>query len=193
MTSSVRFLILPLVFAFIAISCEKDALYDLSDDTYQLRNSDSTVVNFPRDFKGSISVVTFVYTNCPDMCTVITANMKNIHRELQDTSGINFIEISFDPERDIPSVLKEYKELYQLDDQFSLLTGNPSAVDTLLSRLDIKAEKTYPDSLDKSSNKYTMTHSNTIYLMDESGYIRFKYPASRVQSAHVIEDLQKLR
>lgn len=193
MTSSARFLILTLFFGFILISCEKDALYNLSDDTYQLRDTDSTLVNFPNDFAGNISVITFIFTNCPDVCPIITANMTNIQDELQDTSGINFIEISFDPERDTPSVLKEYKNLYRLNSQFTLLTGHPAIVDNLLSNLDIVAEKTIIDSLGHDSTNYTMRHSNTIYLMDKEGYIRAEYPAHRVPPKNVIEDIQTLR
>lgn len=170
-----------------------DALYDLSGDTYQLRNTDSTLVDFPGDFKGNITLITFIYTNCPDVCPVITANMTNIQRELDDTTGINFIEISFDPERDTPSTLKEYKNLYKLNDQFTLLTSYPRNSDTLLNKLDIVAEKTIIDSLGHDSTNYAMRHSNTLYLMDRDGYIRAEYPAHRVTPEHVKDDINYLR
>lgn len=182
-----------LISGFLITCSGSQAKYNLSNEPYSLLNSDSTAVNFPGDYRGNISVITFIYTHCPDMCTVITANMKNIQNELQNTSGINFIEISFDPERDKPSVLKDYKKLYELDQQFSMLTGKPPVIDSLLSRLDIKAKKTYPDSLDKSSKNYFMKHSNTIYLMDKNGKIRAEYPASVVPPENVIEDIQEMR
>lgn len=193
MTSSARLLILISIFAFILISCEKDALYNLSDKSYELRDSDSTLVHFPDDFTGDISVITFVFTNCPDVCPAITANMTNIQDELDDTSGVNFIEISFDPERDTPSVLHDYKNQYELNDQFTLLTGSPADIDTLLSDLDIVAEKITADSLGYDSSNYAMRHSNIIYLMDEEGYIRSEYPAHRVLPEHVAEDIQNMR
>lgn len=186
------FLLSVLLVTFI-VSCEPDALYDLSDDTYPLRDTDSTLVNFPGDYKGDISVISFIFTNCPDVCPVITANMTNIQKELQDSSGVNFIEITFDPERDTPSVLREYKELYGLNEQFSLLTARPETLNRLLDRLEIVAEKTFPDSVNHDSSNYSMRHSNTIYLMDESGYIRAEYPAHRVLPEHVTEDIQILR
>lgn len=170
-----------------------EAMYDLSDDSFSLLDSDSTAVDFPTNFKGDISVVSFIYTNCPDVCPLITANMTNIQRDLQDTTGINFIEISFDPERDIPSVLSDYKKLYQLNDQFTFLTGDTTTINSLLDKLEIVAEKTITDSLDQNSGNYAMMHSNTIYLMDNQGRIRAEYMASAVPPEHVIEDINTLR
>lgn len=166
-----------------------EPLYDLSKDTYQLRNSDSTLVNFPGDYKGEISVVSFIYTHCPDVCPVITANLTNIQKKLTDTTDLQFIEISFDPQRDTPSVLANYKDLYKLNDQFTLLTGET----TLLDKLEIKAKKTYADSVNQDSSKYLMKHSNKIYLMDKEGKIRYEYPASVVPLKNVIEDIKKMR
>ncbi|HEX6982487.1 MAG TPA: SCO family protein [Balneolaceae bacterium] len=194
MISTIRSFFICLLFSGVLISCNSpDALYDLSDESYSLLNTDSTTVIFPDDFKGEIAVISFVYTHCPDVCTIITANMKNIQSKLQDTSGVQFVEISFDPERDTPSVLKEYKELYRLNDQFTFLTGDTATVHSLLNKLNIVARKTRIDSLQQDSSEYFMKHSNTIYLMDESGRIRAEYPASFVPPKNVIEDLKKLR
>lgn len=193
MSSTLKSLVTTLLIIATITACGPDALYDLSSDTYQLRNADSTQVNFPADFKGNISVISFIYTECPDVCPVITANMTNIQRELDDTTGINFIEISFDPQRDSPSVLKKYKDLYNLNDQFTLLTSHPNDSDALLDKLDIVAEKAIIDSLGHDSTNYAMRHSNTLYLMDRDGYIRAEYPAHRVTPEHVKDDINYLR
>lgn len=194
MTPTIRALFLCLLISGVSISCNNaNVINDLSDKSYRLLKADSTTVHFPGDYEGEIAVISFIYTHCPDVCTIITANMKNIQRALQDTSGIQFIEITFDPERDTPSVLKKYKELYELNNQFTLLTGDTTTVNSSLKELDILARKTRIDSLQTDSNDYFMKHSNTIYLMDESGRIRAEYPASVVPPEHIIEDLQKLR
>lgn len=184
-----------LIFCITLISCNSglEVKDDLSNQSFSLLNQDSAAVAFPDDFEDNISVITFIYTHCPDVCPVITANMTNIQKDLQDTSNIQFIEISFDPERDRPSVLKEYKDLYKLNDQFSLLTGDPATIDSLLGRLEIVAEKTQIDSLQQDSSQYFMKHSNKIYLMDGHSRIRAEYPASVVPPKNVIEDIRKLR
>lgn len=196
MTSASRSLLLTLVTALslFLTSCDSpNVIYDLSDSSYLLRNTDSARVNFPTDFSGDITVITFIYTHCPDVCPVITANMNNIQKQLEDTSGINFVEISFDPRRDTPSVLKKYKELYGLNNQFTMLTGQSSVIQNLLEDVNIVGEKVYPDSTAGDSSDYTMRHSNYIYLMDGQNRIRAKYPASVVPPENVIEDIQTLR
>ena len=179
----------------IIVSCQSgpEPLYDISDQSYQLVNTDSTAVEFPGDYNGEMAVVSFIFTHCPDVCPVITANMKNIQSKLQDTSGVQFIEISFDPERDTPSVLKDYKNLYKLDNQFTMLTGDTTTVNSLLEKLEIIAVKTEPDSTAQNTGSYNMRHSNTIYLMDTNGKIRAEYPASQVPPEHVVEDINYLR
>lgn len=187
-----RLLILALFLATAACT-DSDALIDISSESYALLDTDSTSVDFPSDYKGNISLISFMFTNCPDVCPTITANMGNIQRELEDTSSIRFIEITFDPERDTPSVLKDYKETYRLNDQFSLLTSDPKTMRDLLTRLEIFAEKDYVDTIDQDSSDYFMRHSNTLYLMDEQGRIRAEYPAHVVPPGNVIEDIEYLR
>lgn len=179
--------------SIVLTSCGPETIVDLGNKSFTLLNSDSTEVQFPDDYKGKTTVISFIYTHCPDVCPAITANMKNIQAELEDTTDIRFVELTFDPERDTPSALAKYKKLYDLNEQFSLLTGSSSEVDSLLNRLNIVAEKTQIDSLQKDSSDYFMNHSNTIYLMDKQGRIRTEYPANVVPPEHVSEDLQKIR
>ncbi|MCW9707093.1 SCO family protein [Fodinibius salsisoli] len=187
------FMLLAGLFCLATACSNPDVIPNFEDTNFSLVNEDGSAVNFPEDFKGQTSVITFIFTHCPDVCPVITANMKNIQSQLADTTGIQFIEISFDPERDTPSVLAKYKKLYKLNEQFSLLTGQPAEVDSLLSKLEITAIKTRVDSLHRDSSEYAMKHSNTIYIMDEEGRIRKEYPANVVPPENVIEDLQKIR
>lgn len=194
MASTLRAFLLSVLFLGLFISCNKpEVIIDLERDSYELLNTDSATVQFPDDFGDNITVISFIYTHCPDVCPVITANMKNIQNQLQDTSGIKFVEITFDPERDTPSVLRNYKKNYQLNNQFSVLTGKPVIIDSLMNRLQIVAQKTRIDSVHQNENEYFMRHSNTIYVMDKYGRIRADFMASRVPPEHVVEIIQKLR
>jgi len=180
-----------LLFSITACESKPDIIKDISSESYPLIDADSSTVTFPDDFEGSITAVTFIYTHCPDICPIITSNMKKIQAELSDTSNIHFVEITFDPQRDTPSVLADYRELYHLNDQFSLLTGEQANINSLLSSLDIKYKKIMNNSADTSS--YEMMHSNTAYLIDKEGRIRFEYRANTMQPAEVARDIQKLR
>lgn len=175
-------------------SCDRpEVIHDLSGSSYQLLNEDSVSVEYPADFRGDIQIVSFMFTHCPDICPAITANMRNIQDNLQDTANIRLLEITFDPERDTPSILKKYKDTFGLDEQFTLLTGDTTTINAVLGEFDIFAEKVQPDSLNNDPDRYNMKHSNRILVVDKQGRVRFEYPGSYVRPEHVIEDIQKLR
>ena len=193
-TSTLRTFILTLLTCGLLIACNNpETIINMSDTSYSLLNTDSTAVSFPDDYKDNITVISFIYTHCPDVCPVITANMKNIQSQLEDTTGVQFVEISFDPERDTPSVLANYKSNFKLNEQFTLLTGTQANVDSLLGKMNILAEKSRIDSVQQDSNQYFMKHSNTIYVMDKQGRIKFEYMGSAVPPEYVAEDINKLR
>ncbi|MGK7371764.1 MAG: SCO family protein, partial [Candidatus Halalkalibacterium sp. M3_1C_030] len=119
---------------------QPEVINDLSDDSFTMVNQDSTTVQFPQDFNGDILVVGFIYTHCPDVCPVITAKLSNINNQLENNDGVHFAEISFDPARDTPSVLKKYMQSFNLDpEKFTMLTGDSVTVDSALNKMDILA------------------------------------------------------
>lgn len=202
---SARFLLkrslILLLLAVLFLSCSDnrpEVIHDLSKASFEVVNQDSTRLNFPQDFKGSFSVVGFIYTNCPDVCPIITANLKNISRQAPESSEIQFIGITFDPERDSPSVLKNYMQRFDLNTtQFTMLTAETVTMDSLLASMDIKAEKlpTSEMSGQKHANHtgYMMNHTNRILVMDPDGKVRFEYPGSVVPPDMVLEDIGTLQ
>lgn len=58
-------------------------------------------------FDGRITVVDFIFTNCPFVCPPMGANMARAQRALEGT-GVRFVSISVDPERDTPEALRAY-------------------------------------------------------------------------------------
>lgn len=168
-------------------------IHDLSDASFPMVDQDSTAVQFPQDFNGSSLVVGFIYTHCPDVCPIITANMINISKKLPNGSDTRFVVITFDPERDTPGVLKKYAQSFKLEDHnFTLLTGKPAVVDSLLTNLDFKAEVAGSGKSSSEKGSYLMKHTNRILVMDEQGRVRMEYPGSVVPPELVVEDLQLL-
>lgn len=171
-----------------------EVINDLSDDSFALVNQDSTSIAFPKDFRGDILVVGFIYTHCPDVCPIITAKLSNINRELENSEGVHFAEISFDPARDTPSVLKKYMQSFNLDPQkFTMLTGDSVTVDSALNKMDILAKISYVKNSEEGQQSYLMNHTNRILVMDQQGRVRFEYPGSVVPEKNVIEDINRLR
>lgn len=191
--STARHLSLFLSLLFLLSACQSgpEVVHDLSDQSFEVVDQDSVSVTFPGDFKGDFLVVGFIYTHCPDICPVISAKLGNVNNKISDVPDVHFLEISFDPRRDKPSVLKKYMQDFNLDEQrFTMLTGDSTTVDSLLSSMDIIAELAEGESLDEN---YMMNHTNRILIMDKEGRVRFEYPGSAVPEDHIIEDIEKLR
>lgn len=190
-------IIVPVAFGILLLTAacnSPEVINDLSGDSFAMVNQDSTSVAFPKDFRGDILVVGFIYTHCPDVCPIITAKLSNINRELESGEGVRFAGISFDPARDTPSVLKKYMQSFNLDpEKFTMLTGDSVTVDSVLNKMDIQARISYVKSNEEGQQSYLMNHTNRILVMDQRGRVRFEYPGSVVPEKHVIEDINRLR
>lgn len=82
--------------------------------------------------RGKVIVADFFFTHCPSICPTLTRNMKKLQDALKlkdefkvaDTSFVQFISFSVDPERDSAAALKKYADKYGVNpDLWWLLTG----------------------------------------------------------------------
>ena len=71
------------------------------------------------DLKGKVWVADFIFTNCPDFCPALTANMVRLQRELAADGllgeDVMLVSFSVDPIADTPEVLYRYTEAYGAD------------------------------------------------------------------------------
>lgn len=181
--------------ALLFNSCSKlEVVNPMEGASFTLLDQDSTLVTFPDDFEGEIVVAGFIYTNCPDICPAITANMSNVHRQLETPDDVRFVGITFDPVRDTPSVLADYMKQFKLDDErFTFLTGDTAAVDSLLNTMNIYAEVSYTKTTEDGRELYFMQHTNRISLLDREGRIRAEYSGSYSRPEQIVNDINSLR
>jgi len=192
-------LALAMACAVLLVGCGES--YDsLSDEAYPLTNYDGTAVTFPAAYEGEVVLVGYVYTQCPDICSVITANMRNVYDALDgDTEGVQFVTITFDPARDTPAQLAAYAETFSLQErQWDLLTGNPATIHALMQRMGVRRalagedaaafDGTFPEDED-----YIIDHTDRMTLIDGEGRIRDYYMGSRMPAEMVVEDINHLR
>lgn len=102
----------------------------------ELRNQDDELVTIG-DLRGKPALLTFIYTRCPmpEMCPATTLRFKEVQQALteEERERVRLLAVSFDP-FDTPDVLAEYAELWEMDDSFwSMLTGEPDAVQRIAS------------------------------------------------------------
>ena len=122
------------------------------------------------DIKGRPVLVFFGYTHCPDICPTTLFDVSEIMHALgKDADRTGALFISVDPERDTPTVMKDY--LASFDPHLRGATGDRSAVDAAE-----KAYRVYAKKVPTTNGDYSMDHTALVYLMDKQG--RFVAPFS---------------
>jgi len=177
------------------IGCQQpNVVDDLSDTSYQLVDTDSTAVAFPQDVAGDIVVLGYIYTNCPDVCPMTTANMKQAHQQLGAPDDVQFVTVTFDPLRDTPSVMQRYSETWEAaDSDWMFLTGDTSTVHRMMRRIGIRHQITDTTTTEDGEQIFFISHSDLVTLIDEDGRIRQHYSGSRTPPEILVEDVNKLR
>ena len=165
----------------------------IADESYELVNQEGNEIQFPDAYAGNVMLVGYVYTHCPDICPMITYNMRDIQLELQDEHEFMLVSLSFDPERDTPEILMEYAENYKLNQEnWQLLTGSTKEVDAALETLEIKTLKSPTTFKEDGSQQYFIDHTDRVTLIDGNGDVRNTYVGSKMNQEQIISDIHKL-
>jgi protein SCO1/2 len=177
------------------IGCQQpNVIDDLSDTSYQLLNTDSSAVAFPRDVEGDIIVLGYIYTHCPDVCPMTTANMKQVREQLGAPDDVQFVTVTFDPLRDTPSVMQRYSETWDAaDTDWLFLTGDTTTVNAMMRRVGVRHQVTDTTTTSDGEQIFFISHSDLVTLIDEDGRIRQHYSGSRTPPNILVEDINKLR
>ena len=163
--------------------------------SFKLINQDSSNVTFPDDFSNKVIVMGFIYTNCPDICPLTVHNMQLVQEKLmkEGRDDVDFVALSFDPDRDRPYVLKQYADVRGINfSNFEFLTGNETEIDSLLKIMNVFA---FHDDTTKGPNGkdfYYITHTDRITLIDRDGKIREEYRGSHVNIDKLLEAIKSL-
>ncbi|GGC78347.1 hypothetical protein GCM10007216_06110 [Thalassobacillus devorans] len=117
------------------------------------------------EFEGKYVFITFFYTMCGTVCPELEKNMKEVYEMLPDDGledDIQFLSISFDPERDTPEVLDTYREWLESDGETWRMARIPDQqeLDELLDRFGVTV---IPDEYGN------FAHNSAFYLVDPEG------------------------
>ena len=172
-----------------------EVIEELKNSDYQLLDSDSNNVIFPKYLEGKIAIAGYIFTNCPDICPLTTNNMRLIQERLisDNINDVQFVSISFDPEADKPSVLKKFAEIRDLDlTNWKFLTGSKSTIDNLMSKVGVLAIVGDSTVFDNGETIYYYIHTDRIQLIDEEGRIRKNYLGSGINIDEIVQDVKNL-
>jgi protein SCO1/2 len=109
---------------------------------------------------GQVVALTFLYTNCPDVCPLTATRFRSAQTELQgDADRVRFIAVSVDPDRDTPQAVQAFSSAHGLASNWFYLVGGRAQLAPVWAAYGIGVQ---PGSA-------TVTHNDAVYLIDKSG------------------------
>jgi protein SCO1 len=137
--------------------------------------------------KGKVKLVTFFYTNCPDVCPSTMSDLKTLQEKLKKAdmfaSHVELISISIDPEVDDEQTIKLYAKAFQAD---------PAGWKWLRDSLDntrAVADK-FQMNYKKGEDGF-FAHNTTMYLVDQKNQIRAVYEMANTSKNIDVETILK--
>jgi len=122
------------------------------------------------DFRGKVVVVTFGYTQCPDVCPTTLSDLSSAVKKLgPDGSRVQVLFVTVDPKRDRPELLKQYVPAFNPD--FLGLYGDEAATKKATGEFKVYAQ----ERAGKTPETYTVDHTAQTFAFDREGRLRLVY------------------
>lgn len=119
------------------------------------------------DFRGKVVVVTFGYTNCPDVCPMTLTILAEATRALgDDARRVQVVFITVDPERDSAERLGRYAPAFH--PSFLGLRGDAAATARAAESFDVEYRK-QPGRIPEA---YSVDHTAASFIVDPDGQLR---------------------
>ena len=152
-----------------------------------LRDQNNRVVT-DQDFAGKYMLVYFGYTYCPDICPT-SLQIIGHAMDLLGKEGdvIQPVFITVDPERDTPSVLRDYVAAFH--PRLIGLTGSKAAIQSVAKKYRVRFAKVAEKGA--INDDYLIDHTAAVFLMGPDGrYItRFTHNTTAKQMAKKLREL----
>ncbi|MBW7858215.1 MAG: SCO family protein [Leptonema sp. (in: Bacteria)] len=118
---------------------------------------------------GTVRLVFFGYTYCPDYCPATMAKLRKVIPDLKipEAEKPEVLFISVDPERDTPEKLAGYLKGYSIN--AIGLTGSTQA-------LEVAAKEFHTFfQIEKKGDQIIVDHTTFLYLIDPEGRMRYMF------------------
>ncbi|MCG8316295.1 MAG: SCO family protein, partial [Pseudomonadales bacterium] len=138
------------------------------------------------DFQGKVLLLNFGYTHCPDICPMVLARMTQIVKRLEgDADAVKGVFVTFDPQRDTATRLKEYLGYFNPD--FVGFTGSEQQIAEAAKRYGV----IFMPQQSESAAGLLFAHSDFIYLLDQKGRVRALF-ATDTPLREMVDDVRSL-
>jgi cytochrome oxidase Cu insertion factor (SCO1/SenC/PrrC family) len=164
----------------------------------QLLDESGTAVELSSLFAGRLTVLTFMYSRCGDVCPLAALRLADLQRlaeeDAQLSQKLRIVSLSFDPDFDTPAVMAEYGTMMRLPDAAAppwhfLTAQDRAAIAPVLAAYNQPvARKAEPDD-----SGGPLSHLLRVFLIDSDGFIRNIYSADFLDPRLLLNDLRTLQ
>lgn len=214
--------IVPVLLFIVASACSGDASFQgtvLERDVapaFQLTDQFGQTVGL-EDTSGKVVALTFLYTSCPDVCPIVTANLRRAHLLLgEDANQVEFLAISVDPKRDSVQEAFDYSQEKDMLDKWRFLVGDEEELLPIWLAYWLAPVVGDTDSHDDSEQGaghgeadqsagaskgaastvadggYLVSHTAPIFLIDREGYRRVLFTNLSLEPKALAHDIRLL-
>jgi protein SCO1/2 len=146
-----------------------------------LRNYLGQPVNID-SYRGKAVLVTFLYTNCPDICPLITSNLRvalNLMGPKLD-SKVQVIAVSVDPRGDTPKAVAAFLARHEMTGRMQYLIGSAKELARVWKAWGVGSER-------DAQQPQLINHSGVVYGISGSGKRLTLYESS-FQPSEIVHD-----
>jgi protein SCO1 len=139
-----------------------------------------------RSYKGEVVLVTFIYTHCPDVCPLITSNLRVAQNLMPATvrSKVAIVAVSVDPKGDTPKAVAAFLARHQMTGRMQYLVGSAQELGPVWQAWGVGSER-------DAAKPQFINHSGLIYGVTGSGE-RLTIYAANFQPAEIAHDVPLL-
>ena len=141
-----------------------------------------------RDFAGSATAVTFIYTRCPlpQYCPLMDRRFAEVQELVRKDAAlrgkVRLLSVSFDPRFDRAAVLRQHAKTLNADPQvWTFATAEESIVDRFAARFGVNVIR---------ENNDTITHNLRTAVIDPSGRVTTLLDSNAWTAADLVRELK---
>ena len=121
-------------------------------------------------FTGKPTALFFGFTHCPEVCPTTLYELNGwMQKTDPDGTRLQAYFVTVDPERDSPEMLQQY--ISNVSDRIKGISGPPEKVLEMVKGFRVYYRKVPLDEK-KPDGDYTMDHTASVFLLDETGRFR---------------------
>jgi protein SCO1/2 len=136
-------------------------------------------------YRGKAVLVTFLYTNCPDICPLIASNLRVALKLLGARAAkTQVIAVSVDPRGDTPAAVARFLRAHQMLGRMQYLIGSAGELERTWAAWSVGSTR-------EAGQPNLVAHSALVYGVSASGKLTTVYPDS-FEPSEIVHDVPKL-